>query len=125
VPVAATKLKTFQVVHPLTLAFGPGIVILPAVEFELFHLHLIAAEFFIHSEALLQARCLAALGAFWAEFMQSDMLGDKDCERSDQHRLFHLSCENLCRTPEIALPIQEIPPETLRWLRAEGEMTCE
>jgi hypothetical protein len=83
-PVAAVKPKTFQFDHPLAFALEPAILTFPATEFELFHLHLTVAEFVVvvHSgvRGLLEAKNLAALGIFLAELMQSDMLGDRDCE---------------------------------------------
>lgn len=90
-PVAAAKLKTFHVFHPLAFPLEPENRLLIFGEFEEFHLHRTAAEFFIQSGAFLEARSLAAPGAVLAELlMQRDMLGgrgDKDCERSDRHRL--------------------------------------
>ena len=111
-PVAAATLKTFHVLHPLAFPLEPENLLLIFVEFEEFHLHRTVVGCFVHSGVLLEARNLAVFGMVLADFMQRDMLGDKDCERSDQHRLFHLSCENLCRTSEIASPIPGISPGT-------------
>lgn len=116
--VAEAKEKAFVVLHPLEFWAFLGIEL---AVFELFHLHLTVAKVFVRSGVPVlvdrEARKLPAFGEFLAEFamelMQSDMLGDRDCMRPDQHRPFpSISWEGkVCRkTPETAWPLEESGP---------------
>jgi len=97
-PVAVARLRTFQVAHPPVFVFvldlRRGILAPPAAEFELFHLHLAAVKFLVVVQGGIRAPEVEVLEAselptFWADLMmQSDMLGDMDCERPDQNGLF-------------------------------------